>query len=658
MINVDLNGYIAETSEPNLTAMEIFQNISNTNPTWNIYTADGKPVSNNGLGHLPEMIKSGFNTVKSSNAQIRFDAKQKLDIITKGLSARFTYAFDLDNSLGKRMTHPYLLETVDNNHDMNLTGVIKTFGNKTIFTESMSRGTSYTLNLVLNYDRTFNDKHHFSGLALYEGSEGYGDSFWASRTNYIAYSIAQLFAGGETDKNNYGSGFETGRKSWVGRVAYDYQSKYFADASLRYDASVLFPENGRWGLFPSFSAGWRISEENFMKGLPFVDNLKLRASYGELGNDRGIAPFQFLGTYAYGLGIINNGVISQGILKGVEPNPDITWEKAANLNVGFDASFWQGLLGIEFDVFKKRTSDILAKQYGSIPGTYGAVLPDVNYAIVNSKGIEFTLTHQNKIGNFKYGFRGNFNYARAIVEKIDDPVGQLESLKREGRPLGFISGYKALGLFQSDEEATAYFPQFGITPNAGDIKYADLNGDKKIDALDQTVISNYSSIPEILYGINLDAGWKNFDINILFQGAAHKSFLLHNVARAPFFQSTNNGFAFQKDSWSKDNPDAEFTKQYVDTKANNNYDSDWWIRNSSYFRLKNIELGYSMNTELLKKVNIEKFRLFVNATNLFVISPLNKYGFDPEIVNTALYTNPTAYYPQQKVVSFGINLIF
>ena len=639
---VSIDGRIEYNNSPADDADKIFIYLA-ADPLSFGFTPDHKPIDT-GNGNPYEMIhSSGYDKKRKSFFQGTVSLKYDMPFL-EGLSVKGVFAYDKNYLFKKRFTTPYKLYYVD---DKNEVIDSKMYGPQTSLREEFDDQMSYSLNLSANYNQTFG-KHTIEGLFLYEQYEGSGDSFWASRVNYLSNQIDQLFAGGDAGKDNNGKGFETGRQSLVGRVSYNWNNRYYLEGSIRYDGSVVFAEENRWGVFPSISASWRISEESFMKKYDFINNLKLRASYGVLGNDR-VDPFQYMNYYTFANGAVFNGEISPGLNQAPLANPDITWEKAKTLDVGVEATLWNGLLSTEVDYFYKRTSDILAKKETSIPGTFGATLPHTNYAIVDNQGIDLMLRHDNKIDQVNYYVSSTFSFARNKVIRIDDPANQKEYLLRVGRPLGFISGYKSLGLFQSDEEAANYMTQFGNICKAGDIKYADINEDGKIDEDDQTQISRYNGNPELFFGLNLGAEWRGFEINAQLQGAANNIFIYDGRAKTLFWQGSNNAFSYLMDIWSPENRDAQYPPAWKDSNPNNSKYSDFWLRNAAYLKLRNLELAYNFPQSILQHTGINKLRVFVTATDLFTIK--GDMEFDPE----AAHMN---YYPQQKSVNFGLIVSF
>ncbi len=664
-ILVDIDGRIENDNTPSYGDGTVFAHMIRAAPVLRAYDVNGKPLKINGPNALEESKNGGLQERRTSVINARFKAVQKLNFI-EGLSANFSYAYNESNTLVKKFRKPYLVYIPDENGMA--TNVTEYSGGATSLNEDYINYKGYTLNGGLNYDRTFG-KHKINALAIYEQREYDSKNLNAFREGYISDIIQEIFAGDPEKMNNNGYSSEIGYMSYIGRISYVYNDKYLAEVSARNDASVLFPEDTRWGFFPSYSVGWRISEEGFLKdNVDFIDNLKLRASYANLGTDAGAGQYAYLEQYSLGFGALMDNQITPGLKKKVEPNKTITWEKVASFDIGLEATFWNGLLGFDVAYFKKNTSDILARKTISTPATFGAEIPPSNYAEVELKGFEMSLSHINRIGKLQYSIDANFTHSVNNVIRIDDPENQLPHLIREGKPLDFYVGLKTDGLFQTDEEAQNYYPQFGNTQvGAGDIKYVDRNGDKIIDENDLDVISLESYMPQIMYGLNFTLNWKNFDMRALLQGASKRKIMLSGAARTMYQIGGNNFFAYQLDAWSQDNTGAEYPRAWRGNNINNDRDSDYWLRDGSYVRLKSAEIGYSINNAFLKKLNIEKLRLFVTGYNIFTIDKLKI--FDPEVgsgsgqynVNANAqnnYTTGGGYYPQLKNFNIGLNLTF
>jgi TonB-linked SusC/RagA family outer membrane protein len=438
-------------------------------------------------------------------------------------------------------------------------------------------------------------------------------------------------------------------------LGYSFKEKYLLEFDAREDGSDLFPPGHRYGFFPAVSAGWRLSEEKFIKdNLTFINNLKIRASWGEAGNDRAGA-FQYLNNYSiptyigYGFGGAN-AVAGQILLPDVIANPIFTWEKATTTDIGLDANFWHNLLGISADIFHKRTSNILGSNASAIPAIIGGQIPIGNYGIVDNDGIEVQLSHQNKIGQVSYFIRPNITYNKSKVISYPDAAGTPDALRLTGKqvqPGTLITGYVANGLYQNQAEITSGPTPLYAATQPGDIKYADVDGDGQITASDKVIISN-GLVPTTLFGLNLGAGYKGFDVSIFFQGATG----IKDVIPSQLFSSNYAGlpidFPIARNYWTPTNTGATFPRLTV-TSRNNNDLSTYWVRNGSYLRLKNFEIAYTLPKNWLSKLSVTNTRIFVSGTNLFTLSHL-KGIMDPE---TQVFN-----YPLVKVFNAGVSVKF
>lgn len=656
--NLDANSRTYNT--PGWTVENIFSLVPRQNPSLIAYHPNGLAADGGGGEHLPEMIHNSGNektTYNSFRASVNVDFKIPG---VEGLVAKGMYSYGKNYMYNKKFFIPYSMYQINEQGEITSTKVV---GEKTKLDEKFDQTFGYTYNLSLNYSRRFG-KHDIGAMVLYEQEVSDFNEFSAFRTNFTSNSIPQLNAGGELDKSNAGKATEWARDGYVGRLNYAYDETYMFETSFRYDGSITFPKGNRYGFFPSFSAAWRISNESFIKdNVSFIDNLKLRASYGTLGNDR-VKLWQYLSEFTYDstATIGGNNVSSVVVYKDLVPNPNITWEKSSTFDVGVEGIFWKGMLSFELDYFYKRTKDILAPQIRTIPETFGAALPDVNYGILDNKGFEIILNHTNKIGDITYNIGGNFSYVKNKVIQFDETdttpeyykiVGKSFTHVTDGRPYSGLVGMKALGFFQNEEEIAAWPKQFNGGQKPGDIKYEDVNKDGVIDANDLTVVDPYGSIPEIVYGFNLGVGWKGFQFSALFQGAAHKSIMLSSYGRTMFLDGTSNFFRYLlTDSWTPDNRNAKYPRAYVGGNTNNNQASNIWVKNGDYLRLKNVELSYTFPAAMLAKTKvINAMRVYVTGTNLLTFDKLKV--MDPESPSGSVQ-----YYPQMKSVNFGINITY
>jgi TonB-linked SusC/RagA family outer membrane protein len=651
-LSVDLDGRIGKNQSPEFTDATIFGHVIRQKPVFNAYNPDGSAKNTTGEHPIEEINSKGYlrNELATFFGTLGF--KQELDMITKGLNITGRFNYNRNSNFKKEFDVPYTMYDLDKDGNILLTKTVGKTLTKTELTQTLEQNNGATINLALNYARSFG-KHNIGGLLLYEQFSSAADSFNAYRTNYPSNLVDELNAGGAVDKNNNGSAGETGRMSYVGRITYDYDVRYLLEASFRYDGSANFPKGKRFGLFPAVAAGWRISEEPFFKNssaLRFVDNLKLRASYGVLGNDR-VPSFQYNDYFLFDKPAIFDGKVDQSVVYGVYPNKNITWEKAKTTDVGLEGLLFNGQLGFEADYFYKRTSDILYARNASIPGTFGRLLPDENYAVIDNTGIELSVNHRGRIGSLNYFIKANGSYARNTVIVLDEADNTPFYKVRKGKPMDYVYGLRSNGLFQSAKDVYNSPVQYvKNNAKAGDIKYQDINGDGIVDDYDNTVLSYNGTTPKVILGLYLSADWKGFDLGILFQGALMSNMMMFGTGRNMFDNGGNsNSFAYLLDYWTPDNPGAKYPRAYLDRSPNNDRDSDFWLKKTGYVRLKSFELGYTFPKQLIPA--IERLRIYASGLNVFTIDQFKL--FDPE--STSVKGD---YYPQQKNFNLGVNLTF
>lgn len=608
-------------------------------------------ASDVGLNPVAEVTESGYRKWTNNTFQTTFILQQKLDFITDGLSFKVLSAFDPGFFKEKIWLTPYkAYQKVGS--DYTEVGA----GKKPSLWENFAENRSSTFEAHLMYARTFG-KHEFTGLVLYTQFAWYTEDFNAGRTQYNADAIDQLFAGPTLNPTNGGSAAEGGREGYVGRITYGFDSKYLFEANFGYNGSENFPSERRFGFFPSAAIGWVISEENFFDDIEFVQFLKIRASYGEVGNDQiGGRRFLYKQPFYYGRGYVlggNSPVPVQSIYDGGLPNTDVTWERAKKTNIGLETKLLNNMIDFKADVFFERRDDILATRNESVPQTFGADLPVENIASVNNKGFELELSHRRTIGSFTYSIGGNFTFAKNEIVYIDESENVPTWQRRTGRPMGQFFGYVSDGLYLTQEQLDNN-PKFDwVEPRLGDIMYKDIDGNGIITPDDQTAIG-YSRLPQIMYGINVGASYRNFDFNALIQGAGRSNVYFSDEAAWEFLYGANP-LETIKGRWTADgsNPEPTYPRLSLYRNEYKKEASTYWLKDASYWRLKNVQLGYTMPKSLLTKlgVNIETFRIYVSATNLFTRAKFKQW--DPEAPNGA-----GAYYPQMKIASVGLNITF
>lgn len=509
--------------------------------------------------------------------------------------------------------------------------------------DRVGRSTRIILQSILTYQKTISN-HNINALlgtsreALrYDEDNGY-------RQNFPNNDLTELNAGDVLGMTNSGYSYETRLGSYFGRLNYDYKGKYLLEGSMRYDGSSKFAEDKRWGLFPSFSAGWRISEEPFMKSISAVNNLKFRGSYGAVGNNS-TGDYQFIPKIALGQNYPFGGTITAGAAQLAASNPNLQWEKSTTFNIGFDLGLFNDKFTFTGDYYNRYTNDILTAV--PVSSIYGLPAPTVNAGAMRNKGFEFLIGHNNQIGDFSYNTSFNISFNQNKVEKFANPSKGWR-IQAEGFEWNAFYGYENIGKYQTDEQVQTAPKVPGTPVQKGDLMFKDQNKDGKIDASDRVVLG--SDVPGVAYGLNLGFKYKNISLSVFGQGAAEVHQLLANEIYFPF---VNGAEATRKnlDRWTPETPNGRFPVTHVDQTYNFDNISSFQVVNSSYFRLKSLQLGYSF-PKGITSLKINQIRVYVSGQNLLTISKLDS-GFDPESQVNAQYM-----YPNVKIYTMGLNVNF
>jgi TonB-linked SusC/RagA family outer membrane protein len=577
----------------------------------------------------------------------------------KGLSAKAFFSSNSSYSYMKNFDKEFFFYDYDRTNDIyTVVGVAQ--NSKTQLDEQLTRSVNFTTQVNLNYIKSIGD-HYLNALIVGEFIQNDGNYFSAHREGYLTTTIDQLFAGGSQGKNNNGTQNQDGRVGYAGRFNYSYAGKYLAEVSMRYDGSARYIEDRRWGFFPSASLGWRLSEEEFLKNVSSLDNLKIRASVGKAGNDY-VAQYNYLTGYVFNGNNVFGETIDQGLVSKGLSNADLTWENTITYNLGLDGSLWKKLLSFEFDVFYRKVTNVAGYRSTSVPYTFGAALPQENINSYDNRGFELVLKHEKMLKDFRYTIEGNITYARSKWIHYDEPVYPDEEtrarLQKSGQWTNRYFGYSAVGLFQSQDEIDAW-PTIqdnndNNTLKPGDIKYTDYNKDGKLDFKDNHEIGR-GFTPDVMFGLNLGFQYKGFDFLMLWQGATGFNALFLKTLSKPF-NNSNVPYAIQSDYWTPENTGAKYPRLAYNGAPNNTYASTYWLENATYFRLKNIQVGYSIPNSICEKLHIKSLRFYFAGYNILTFD--NVSLFDPESGQGTGGNSDGQFYPQQKSVNAGINLIF
>jgi len=508
--------------------------------------------------------------------------------------------------------------------------------------QSSGRNITKTFYSTLNYVKTLAEDHNISVLGGYEQQDNRSTSLGGGRYNFPNNTIMELDGSSPKDQTLNGSSFEWALKSFFGRVNYDYKGKYFVEGNIRHDGTSRVDPKYRWGTFGGASAAWRISEEDFIKNnATWLDNLKLRASYGALGNQEiSNYPYQDIldgTTYTF------TG-LEAGVMKTRLVEKNLRWEKTAITDFGLDVDIYKGLLGATIDWYNKNTTDILETRT-DVPASIGLSAPVVNAGSMVNKGIEFELRHQNRIGEFNYGANVIFNrYRNKVTSRLAETLGTIEV----GQPYNNYFLYDWIGIFQSqaDIDNSPKQPNSGAV-KPGDLKMRDVDGNGSIGPEDRIRISRF---PDYSYSFNVYAGWKGFNLSAFFQGVQGQKVQVSQWGYDPFMQGSAPPTRFL-DAWSPTNPSNTVPAVYLSGYAGvSGYPSTYFLQDASYLRLKNLYLSYTFPESITKSIAAKGITVYVSGDNLITWT---KYeGNDPERSGSGRF----AQFPQLKMYTAGIKI--
>lgn len=630
-------------------------------------------ATTNGFNPLSQADSTGYyrteNNVFLSALTLEFKPKW-----AKGFTLRQVVSADKTFSKTKNFSYPYSYylhdPATDTYSKLTRPGSIN-------LTEGTSESPVFTTQTILDYAGKFG-KHEINALLVYEAAKQTSTALQGTRTNFITPEIDQLFAGPTTGATNFGTSSQYARLGQAGRLDYTYNGKYIVNFSFRRDGSVNFAPENRFGFFPGVSVGWNISRENFIsENLRFINNLKIRASYGQLGNDRlavrfndpynfnfgnnnpynssfNSVEFPYLNLFGYGNPYIVNGLGAPTLNSIGVPNSSLTWETCTTKEVGLELSAFNNRLTFEASLYVKRTKDMLNVKT-DIPASFGSSSSFENAGESRVRGIELSLRFDGKIGNVSYYVSPNFSTSRGKLLVWPDPPGTPEYLKRQGHILFPFTGLVSTGLIRTQKDLTDALPQYRALA-LGDIRYADLNGDGRITDNDQG-ITDKSLVPQTFFGMDMGVAYKNFDLSLLWQGAS--DFYFYPILAMQAIGGNINAPQYLLDYYSASNTGAHYPRLTAGNQdPNNSKLSTFWVNDVTYIKLRNIQLGYSLPQRLLTKLRIQQLRVNVTGSNLLTFSNLKHLGhLDPEHLSYA-WNNSNNNYPLTRVFSFGLNLTF
>lgn len=617
-----------------------------------IRAAPDIPATINGLpargreANNPLAIAQGKGYLKQDNNIFNgtFKANYKVPFLD-GLSVSGWMAIDIYRNERTHFNQPFSYYQ-DSDND----GIVEeyrggpSFNNTFLRLDSQNRK-SITLNASINYVEHFGD-HDFDLLLAYEQNKDENSEYWVQRNGFQTDQIDELFAGSansELQSNNGSSSLLT-RQNYFGRLKYGFDDKYLAEFVFRYDGSSIFQEGNRFGFFPGVTLGWIISNESFFEGNDLISFLKLRGSYGELGNDR-VDQFQYLNLFTLEGGLVFGNENVNALVPGVAANPNITWEVSKSYNLGVDANFFSNNLSLSANVFKEVRDNILGPRNLSVPSYTGLTLPDENIREVHNKGVELDIMYDGKVGNFSFYVGGNFTYAKSEQVYLDEEGLYPEDYQSaEGYPVGAELAYEYLGIYTSQDQLEN-LPGYG--GSIGDPIFRDVNDDGVINNADRTR-QELTNIPQIQYGFQVGGKYKGLELNTVFAGQARATQYLRYS-----FAPGNNGLKYFLETAydSEINPNGT----YPALNRGNIVDrSTMFYRDISFLRLRSAELAYNLPKNWIKGVGLSNVRIFVSGYNLITWDDLKGDGLtDPESINIEAWQ-----YPITKNVSLGFNLTF
>jgi TonB-linked SusC/RagA family outer membrane protein len=666
-VGVGLLGRMEDRNYPMRDAGSIFRMVMRGKPNLPAYWPNGLPGPDIEYGDNPVVVSTkatGYDHNKTYVINTNFKLTVKIPWI-QGLSITGNAAIDKGYNHRKQWATPWYLNTwdgvtVDGSGNPVVTKSKKGYDAPRL-TQQFGDNQNILLNALLNYQRTIADKHAINFLVGAEKIKGSLESFEAQRRNFPSTSLDQLFAGAlDQYLGNYGTAGNSARLNYFGRVNYSFKEKFLAEFVWRYQGSYIFEESSRFGFFPGISLGYVISEEDFWESnVGAIDYLKIRGSWGQTGNDL-IDPYQFLAVYnvprSYNNGdplSFNDGTkLNLALAEDVLSNRNTSWEVATQRNLGIDMDLFGSKVSIVADYFSNLRDDILWRRNASVPASSGVTLPRENIGKTKNNGFDFSIDYRNQSGDISYQIGLNGGYARSEITFWDEAPGAPAYQRSTGAPIHAATYYEAIGIFRDQNHIDSY-PHLG-SARPGDVIFADTNDDGAIDANDM-VRSNKTNIPRWTGGLHLGVKFKGFDFTALFQGAAGAQTYIQTES------GTIGNFlkSFYDERWTESNPSSTTPRtfdrgaEYWASLANT-----YWLRDTDYLRLKNIELGYSLPGNLLSRAHIQGVRIYVNAYNLLTYSPDMK-DFDPELTGSIDSGSTSGQsYPLQKIINMGLSLTF
>lgn len=649
-VNFDLAGRRESRVYPSASVGSILHETVSMYPFIPDYYANGLPSAGIANGRNPVIMTSsaaGYDKIQNLILNPKIGFELKMPYVTKGFSVSGYAAFDYALRSEKRFTKPWDAYSYDKTTDTYNNQKASTAISSVTQDEFLSNENTYFFKAA--YDRQF-DKHEVNAFLGYEQTTNINKRTTAYRRDLLSDQLDQIFTGSTVAQDANGFEYQDGRESYLGRVAYNYDGKYFAEVSARYNGSFNFPTENRWGMFPALSLGWKISNEDFFKdNIKIVDQFKIRASWGKMGND---AIAQYLFMTRYQLNTIQEYNVYFGdytqatnLYLSSTPNPNITWENQDTKDIGFDASFLDNKLKVGFDYFHYVRSDILAARSASVPQYTGLVLPPENIGKSQNHGVDIAVSYAGGTTDFKYNVGLNFTYAKSKVIFRDESPNIPEWQRSTGEAIDSWLVYKTNGIYRSQADVDASPHLEGAAP--GDLWLKDIDNDGSITSNDKVRIPE-SATPKIVYGIPMGCQYKGFGLDILWTGQTMAKQMILPQAQGSIIAPPT---WLYEGRYTAENPNAPYPRAFNSTDSRNNVPADFWLKDASFLRLKSLEVSYVLPKNILNKLGVTNFRFYVGGSNLFSIDKMKKYNVDPETNNTTGIN-----YPQVRIYRFGLNI--
>lgn len=652
---IDVSASLRDVKTPSIGAGQIlfgFWRLNSTNP---IFFDNDRSTPAGYFERNPYLDINESGYFKSDDYRYAFTIRleQKINAVP-GLTIKANLAIDKRDVLSKTWRTPYTFYQINNDNSLSgFTGNVQA----PALTESYGGSRQLTGQLIAAYNNSWG-KHGVDAIAVFEPRDGTNDPdqlnkfLSVTRTNFNL-NLDELSTSGNSNPDDLtAEGLSRNQRQlgYAYRVTYDYGKKYILEAGGRYDGHYFFAPGKRFAFFPSFSAAWRLSDEAFFNNEGLINNLKIRGSWGKSGNLAG-DPFQYLNQFVVQNNIyaFNSGTVSS-VAESLDPNPNITWEKAIKSNIGLEVDVLKSALRMEFDYFYEKRSDMLINANVIIPNEFGIGIGQENNGVMENKGFDFSASYSHDFSD-KFGLDVGLNFTHAknkLLEIAENDATLSDPYRsRTGKAFDTRFGLKSLGYFQDEAEiaATPYAVKLGnLQP--GDIKYWDRNNDDEINDLDNVAIGK-SAFPETTYGFNLGLRYGDFTLSTFWQGSMGSDTYLGGWGAQPFEQSNGVVFKNHLDYWTPTNQNAEYPRLTSNPVGYNYRTSSHWVRSGNYLRMKTVTLGYTLNA--IPQFN--SIRFYLSGQNLLTFTDL-KTDVDPENPN-----NYTGYW-QQKTVTFGVDINF